>query len=156
MPNKAYVTNFLRISFYITMGKCRNCIKKTLGNLSIKYLPEINLVGQCKSLDVNCVSQNGTHGIIIFYILEPPAVQKYSICWIFLSFCHMLYLCICVFVNLYVYLCICICVFVAVQNIMFDVPGPLAFQKYNTCWVFPALHHRLYLCICDFFVYLCI
>ena len=39
----------------------------------------INLMGQCKSLDVNCVSQNRTHGITIFYILEPPALQKYSI-----------------------------------------------------------------------------
>ena len=38
---------------------------------------------------------------------------------------------------------------------MFDVLEPLAFQKYNTSWVFLALHHRLYLCICEFvFVYL--
>ena len=39
------------------------------------------------------------------------------------------------------------------QNIIIDVLGPFAFQKYDTCWVFPALHHRLYLCICVF-VYL--
>ena len=43
---------------------------------------------------------------IIFDILEPPAVQKYSICWVFRSFCHTLYLCICVFA--YLYLCICV------------------------------------------------
>merc|ERR1711978_37305 len=29
------------------------------------------------------VSRIGTLGIIIFYIFEPPAVQKYSICWVF-------------------------------------------------------------------------
>ena len=38
----------------------------------------------------------GTLAIIIFDILEPPAVQRYSICWVFLA--------LCVFVNLY--LCI--------------------------------------------------
>ena len=76
---------------------------------------------------------------------------------VILSYAVFVYLCFCEFV--FVYLCICICVYVylTVQNIMFDVLGPWAFQKYNTCWVFPALHHRLYLCICEFvFVYLCI
>merc|ERR1712077_70511 len=43
---------------------------------------------------------------IIFDVLEKPAVQKYSICWVFRSFCHMLYLCICGFA--YLYLCICV------------------------------------------------
>ena len=85
------------------------------------------------------VSRIGTLGIIIFYIFEPPAVQKYSICWVF----HF------VIYAVFVYL--------TVQNIMFKVLGHLAFQKYNTFWVFLALHHRLYLCICEFvFVYLCI
>ena len=105
-------------------------------------------MGLCKILDVNCVSQIGTFGtlgIIIFYTLEPPAVQKYSICWVFLAFCHVLYL---FFVNLY--LCKCICVF----DRHFSCPWTLWLSK-NTCWVFPALHHRLYLCICEFvFVYL--
>ena len=69
---------------------------------------------------------------------------------VILSYAVFVYLCFCEFV--FVYLCICICVYVyfTVQNILFDVLGPLAFQKYNTCWVFPALHHRLYLCICEF------
>ena len=46
----------------------------------------------------------GTLGDIIFDILEPPAVEKYSICWVFLSRRHKLCLCICEFV--FVYLCI--------------------------------------------------
>ena len=32
-----------------------------------------------------------------------------------------------------------------------------SFQKYTTCWVFLALRHMLYLCICVFvFLYLCV
>ena len=58
---------------------------------------------------------------IIFDILEPPAVQKYSICWVFLTVCHKLYLCICEFVFVYL----------TVGNISFDVLGPWAFQKYS-------------------------
>ena len=27
-----------------------------------------------------------THGNVIFYIIEPPAFQKYSICWVFQAF----------------------------------------------------------------------
>ena len=76
---------------------------------------------------------------------------------VILLYAVFVYLCFCEFI--FVYLCICICVdmYLTVQNIMFDVLGPLAFQKYITCWVFLALHHRLYLCICEFvFVYLCI
>ena len=44
----------------------------------------------------------------------------------------------------------CVFVFLTVQNIIFYVLGPLAFQKYSTCWVFPALHHSVfvYLCLC--------
>ena len=51
----------------------------------------------------------------------------------------------------------CVFVFLTVQNIIFDVLGPLAFRKYSTCWVFPALHHSVfvYLCLCIcVFVYL--
>ena len=49
-------------------------------------------------------------------------------------FGHFVICCICVFV----YLCICICVFVylTVQNIIFDVLGPLAFQKYSIIRVY--------------------
>ena len=62
----------------------------------------------------------------------------------------MLYLCICVF---------CICIFVIASlthgNIIFDIPEQSSFQKYATCWVFLALCHMLYLCICAFvFMYL--
>ena len=31
-----------------------------------------------------------------------------------------------------------------------DIPEQSPFQKYTTCWVFPALRHILYLCICVF------
>ena len=107
-----------------------------------------------------CVYVYFTVQNIMFDVLGPLAFQKYSTCWVFLSFCHMLYLCICVFcefVFVYLYICICVYVNLTAQNIMFEVLGPLAFQKYNTCWVFPALHLRLYLCICEFVcVYLCI
>merc|ERR1712198_223748 len=41
-------------------------------------------------------------------------------------------------------------------NIIFDILEQSAFQKYTTCWVFLALRHMFYLCICVFvFVYLC-
>ena len=61
-----------------------------------------------------------------------------------MELCHMLYLCICEFVFVYL----------RVQNIIFDVLGPLAFQKYSICWVYLAL---VICCICVFvFVYLCI
>ena len=49
-------------------------------------------------------SRIGSLGNIIFDILEPPAVYKYSICWVFLALRHKLYSCICEFV--FVYLCI--------------------------------------------------
>ena len=51
----------------------------------------------------------------------------------------------------------CVFVFLTVQNIIFDVLEPLPFRKYSTCWVFPALHHSVfvYLCLCIcVFVYL--
>ena len=79
---------------------------------------------------------------IIFDILEPPAVQKYSICWVFRSFCHMLYLCICVFVNLYLCICAFVFVYLTVQNIMFDVLGPLALQKYIIIRVYKVFQAR--------------
>ena len=66
-------------------------------------------------------SRIGSLGNIIFDILEPPAVQKYSICWVFLALRHKLYLCICEFVFVYLTL----------GNISFDVLGPWAFQKYS-------------------------
>ena len=45
-----------------------------------------------------------------------------------------LFLCICVFVHLY--LCIYVLVYLTVQNIMCDVLGPLAFQKYSIIRVY--------------------
>ena len=40
-------------------------------------------------------------------------------------------------------------------NIIFDILEQSSFQKYTTCWVFLALCHMLYLCICAFvFLYL--
>merc|ERR1719430_3010918 len=42
------------------------------------------------------------------------------------------------------------------MNKNFDILEQSSFQKYTTCWVFLALRHMLYLCICVFvFVYLC-
>ena len=35
-------------------------------------------------------------------------------------------------------------------NIIFDMLEQSSFQKYTTCWVFLALRHMLYLCICVF------
>jgi len=69
------------------------------------------------------------------------------------SFWHFVICCICVFV----YFCICIFVFVRLAHMImiFDILEQSSFQKYTTCWVFLALRHMLYLCICVF-VYLCI
>ena len=58
--------------------------------------------------------------------------KNISIYRIFLTLSQMLYLCICVFVYLYLCTCICVFVYLTVQNIIFDVLGPLAFQKYST------------------------
>jgi len=77
---------------------------------------------------------------------------------LFSKICHMLglfcnssyavfvYLCICVFV----YLCICIFIFAFLTpgNIIFEILEQSSFQKYATCWVFLALRHMLYLCMC--------
>ena len=49
-------------------------------------------VGSDVGLDIN------------FDILEPPAAQRYSICWVFQTVCHKVYVCICEFV--FEYLCI--------------------------------------------------
>ena len=62
----------------------------------------------------------------------------------------------------FVYLYICIFVFACLThgNIIFDVLEQSSFQKYATCWVFLALRHMLYLCICVFvyvyFVFACL
>merc|ERR1711954_36091 len=34
---------------------------------------------------------------IIFDISEQSSFQKYTTCWVFLSLCNMLYLCICIY-----------------------------------------------------------
>ena len=100
-----------------------------------------------------CVFARLTHESIIFDTLEQSSFQKYTTCWVFLALCHMPYLCICVFV----YLCNWIFVFARLThvNIIFDTYEQSSFQEYTTCWVFLALRHMLYLCICVF-VYLCI
>ena len=57
------------------------------------------------------------------------------------------------------YLCICICVFARLthRSIIFDTLEQSSFQKYTTYWVFLALPHMLYLCICVFVnLYFCI
>ena len=67
------------------------------------------------------------------------------------SFWQFVICCICVFVHLY-FLFVCL----THGNIIFDILEQSSFQKYTTCWVFLALRHMLYLCICVFvFVYLC-
>ena len=38
--------------------------------------------------------------------------------------------------------------FVLYGNIIFDTLEQSSFKKYATCWVFLALRHTLYLCIC--------
>ena len=50
----------------------------------------------------------------------------------------------------FVYLCICIYVFAHLTHgsIIFDTLEQSSFQKYTTCWVFLALCHMPYLCIC--------
>ena len=60
----------------------------------------------------------------------------------------MLYL----YIYVLVYLCIRIFVFACLTrgNIIFDILEQSSFQKYATCWVFLALRHMLYLCICVF------
>merc|ERR1711989_13686 len=89
-------------------------------------------------------------GILFLISLNNPIFKKYTTCWVFLAFRHMLYLCICVFVFF---------VFARLThgNIIFDTLKQSSFQKYAICWVFPALGNALYLCICVFvFFYLCI
>ena len=76
---------------------------------------------------------------------------------LFSKICHMLGLSGTSPYAVFVYLCICIFVFVRPThgNMIFDILEQSSFQKYTTCWVFLALRHMLYLCICVF-VYLCI
>ena len=40
--------------------------------------------------------------------------------------------------------------FVLYGNVIFDILEQSSFQKYTSCWVFLALCHMLYLCICVF------
>ena len=56
------------------------------------------------------------------------------------------------FIHVFLFLCICILVFARLThgNIIFDTLEQSPFQKYATCWVFLALSHMLYLCICVF------
>ena len=58
----------------------------------------------------------------------------------------------------FVYLCICIFVFARLThgNIIFETLEQSSFQKYTTCWVFLALHHMLYLCICVYCICICV
>ena len=62
--------------------------------------------------------------------------------WLFQNISHVGYLqhfitgCICVFVNLY--LCICVSEY---QNIIFDVLGPLVFQKYSIIRFYKVFWH---------------
>ena len=79
-------SSFLRKS--LKGGYHKNNNKKTLGD------------------NVKVWSQLWTLGNIIFDILEPTAVQKYSICLVFLALRHKLYLCICVFYS-WEYQCWC-------------------------------------------------
>ena len=64
------------------------------------------------------------------------------------SFWHFVLCCICVFV----YFVIVFFVFVRLthESIIFNILEQSSFQKYTTCWVFLALRHMLYLCICVF------
>ena len=62
-------------------------------------------------------------------------------------------LCICVFLFLvFVFLVFVFSVLVSLThgNVIFDILEQPSFQKYTTCWVFLALCHMLYLCICVF------
>ena len=61
------------------------------------------------------------------------------------SFAVFVYVCICVF-------CICIFVFAILThgNTTFDILAHSSSHKYISCWVFLALSHMLYLCMCVF------
>ena len=59
--------------------------------------------------------------------------------------------------DVFVYLCIYIFVFACLThgNAIFDILEQSSFQKYATRWVFLALDHMLYFCMCVFvFLYL--
>ena len=65
-------------------------------------------------------------------------------------FWHFVICCICVF-------CICVLYCLTHRNIIFDILEQSSFQKYGTCWVFLALRHMLYLCICVLvYLYICV
>ena len=56
-----------------------------------------------------------------------------------LSYAVLVYLCICIFV----------CAF-DTWEYHFDILEQSSFKNYITCWVFLALCHMLYFCICEF------
>jgi hypothetical protein len=98
------------------------------------FCKRINLGGKCISLKSTSGSRIGSLGNIIFDILEPPAVQKYSICWVFLAFRHKLYLCICEFEFVY----LCIWVFDSWEY-QFWCPWTLGFSS-PPFGIFPKIH----------------
>ena len=69
-----------------TRGEKENKIK---GNLSKSMIDH-------SDFRLDLILDLKTHGNLIFDILEPPAVQIYGICWVYLALRH----------NVYVYLCI--------------------------------------------------
>ena len=57
--------------------------------------------------------------------------------------------------SLIVYLCISVFLFFVFallthRNTIFDILAQSSFHKYISCWVFLAIHHLLYLCMCVF------
>ena len=62
----------------------------------------------------------------ISFLMDHWLFKNRSICRVFLTLSHMLYLCICELVFVYL----------TVQNIIFDVLVPLAFQKYSIIRVY--------------------
>ena len=71
------------------------------------------------------------------------------------SFWHFVVGRICVFV--YFVLVFFVFAHFTHANIIFDIPEQSSFQKYTTWWVFLAIDHLLYLCICVFVsLYFCI
>ena len=84
-----------------------------------------------------------THGNIIFDILEQSSFQK---------ICHMSGVSGTLSCAVFLYLCFCIFVFACLThgNMIFVILAQPPLQKYTTCWVFLALRHMLYLCVCEF------
>jgi len=145
--------SFLRYSHFKT-PKGPNQISNTIQYIScwvflaihhMLYLCMCVFVSFCICIFVFAIL---THGNTIFDILAHSSFHKYISCWVFLALSHMLYLCMCVFVSF----CICIFVFAILThgNTIFDILAHSSFHKYISCWVFLALSHMLYLCMCVF------